>query len=68
MSVYDLIHGTGISTRTVNALWRNHIETAGDLAGCAEDDLLDIRNFGPVCVDIVKAALAEHGLALREAP
>ena len=66
MSVYDLIPSrSGLHTRVANALSRNHIKTIGDLTGYTEADLLDIRDFGPGCVAIVKAALAEHGLALR---
>ena len=66
LAVYDLIPPkTGLHTRVANALWREHIEMAGDLTERTEADLLDIRNFGPGCLAIVKAALAEHGLALR---
>ena len=56
---------TGIHTRTVNALSRNGIKTVGELAGCSEADLLGIRDFGPACVAVARAALAEHGLELR---
>jgi DNA-directed RNA polymerase alpha subunit len=68
ISVYDAIpDGTGISTRIANALWRDGIETLGDLTKRTEADLLDIPNLGPACLAVVKAALAEHGLSLKGA-
>lgn len=66
MSVYDAIpDGTGISTRIANALWREGIETLGQLAKRTGADVLDIPNLGSVCLAKVAAALAEHGLSLR---
>ena len=60
MSVYDFIPKDGrMGTMTANCLWRACIELTGA-------QLLDLRNFGPVSLAVVKAALAEHGLALRE--
>lgn len=67
MSVYDFIPKDGrMGTMTANCLWRACIETAGDLVKLTGAQLLDLRNFGPVSLAVVKAALAEHGLALRE--
>lgn len=69
MSVYDAIpDGSGISTRIANSLWRDGIETLGDVTGRTEADLLDIPHFGPACLGLVKAVLAEHGLSLKAAP
>jgi DNA-directed RNA polymerase alpha subunit len=69
MSVYDLIpKGGRLGTLAVNSLWRAGIETVGWLVARSEEDLLrDVRNFGPACLAIVKAALAEHGLSLKGA-
>ena len=68
MSVYDLIPAGGrMGSRTANCLWRAYIEIAGDLVGLTEAQLLDLRHFGPASLAVVKAALAEHGLTLKEA-
>jgi DNA-directed RNA polymerase alpha subunit len=69
MTVHDLIpQGGRMGTATANCIHREGIWTAGELAELTEADLLDIRNFGPVSLAVVKAALAEHGLSLREEP
>jgi DNA-directed RNA polymerase alpha subunit len=69
LDIYDLIpKGSRIATLAVNSLWRAGIETVGWLVERSEEDLLrEVRNFGPACLAIVKAALAEHGLTLKAA-
>ena len=52
-----------VSPRTRNALSR--YDTIGDLAKCAESDLLQQRGFGERALHETKEALAEYGLRLK---
>jgi len=54
------------STRTLNCLRRERIETLGDLVKKSENELLSIKNFGQKSLSEIVEKLAQLGLALRE--
>lgn len=71
VSIADLVEATGLPPltdirdalpslppRPMSALLRERINTIGILACRDDDSLLDIRNFGPRCLNEVKTALA----------
>lgn len=55
-----------LATRTIACLRRGGIETVAHLTASTARDILDIRNAGPAILAEVRAALAEHGLSLRD--
>ena len=54
----------GLGVRSSHCLEGESIRTVADLAGCTEEDLLEVRNFGKTSLDEVKRTLAELGLTL----
>lgn len=57
----------GFSARVQNALIREGIATAGNLVERDGLDLLDIRNFGLMCLSEVNVKLDQRGRALKPA-
>src|ERR687895_1713117 len=55
-----------LTVRSYNCLKREGVTTVGELVQKAEEDLLEIRNFGQKSIDEVKAKLEEMGLSLRQ--
>ncbi len=53
-----------LSVRATNCLESENISTVRDLVSRAEDELLEVRNFGETTLKEVRAKLAEHNLAL----
>ena len=53
-----------LSVRATNCLESENISTVRDLVSRAEDELLEVRNFGETTLKEVRAKLSEHGLAL----
>ena len=49
------IDETGLSTRCQNALHRAGIHTVGELFGCTEESLNEIRNLGRKSIDEILA-------------
>jgi DNA-directed RNA polymerase subunit alpha len=60
------IEDMDLTVRSYNCLKREGVTTVGELVQKAEDDLLEIRNFGQKSIDEVKAKLEEMGLTLRQ--
>jgi hypothetical protein len=54
-----------VQSRICNALDKAGIATLGDIASCAEADLLRIQSFGYLALRCVKGALAQNGLSLK---
>jgi DNA-directed RNA polymerase subunit alpha len=54
-----------LTVRSYNCLKREGVATVGDLVQKAEEDLLEIRNFGQKSIDEVKAKLEDMGLGLK---
>jgi DNA-directed RNA polymerase alpha subunit len=50
--------------RALNTLKREGITSIGALTGHTASDLLDLRQFGPLCLADVRERLAGHGLRL----
>lgn len=55
-----------IPTRIANALRKGGFETVSDLTEAAVVDLTKVKNLGEKSIAIVKAALSEKGLSLKE--
>lgn len=53
----------GILQRSVSALEAAGISTVGQVMKISDDDLLDIKGFGPKALDQLKNALVEHGFS-----
>jgi DNA-directed RNA polymerase alpha subunit len=53
-----------LSIRTSNCLESEGITTVRDLVIRTDEELLEVRNFGPAAMKEVKAKLAAHGLRL----
>jgi len=53
-----------LSVRATNCLETEGIQTVRDLVTRAEDELLEVRNFGETTLREVKAKLSERGLSL----
>jgi DNA-directed RNA polymerase subunit alpha len=53
-----------LSVRATNCLETEGIQTVRDLVTRAEDELLEVRNFGETTLREVKAKLSERGLTL----
>lgn len=66
VSPNDPVDVLGLSTRVRNCLRRNSAHTIADLVARDEEELRDIRNFGPGCMAELRAALVAHGLKLRD--
>ena len=64
MSVEDL----DLTSRALNCLTREGINTVGDLVARSQADLLDIRNFGQKSIDEIKEKLAGMGMSLKDTP
>ena len=60
------IEDMDLTVRSYNCLKREGVTTVGELVQKAEEDLLEIRNFGQKSIDEVKAKLEEMGLGLRQ--
>jgi DNA-directed RNA polymerase subunit alpha len=60
------IEDMDLTVRSYNCLKREGVTTVGELVQKAEEDLLEIRNFGQKSIDEVKAKLEEMGLNLRQ--
>jgi DNA-directed RNA polymerase subunit alpha len=60
------IEDMDLTVRSYNCLKREGVTTVGELVQKAEEDLLEIRNFGQKSIDEVKAKLEEMGLSLRQ--
>jgi DNA-directed RNA polymerase subunit alpha len=60
------IEDMDLTVRSYNCLKREGVTTVGELVQKAEEDLLEIRNFGQKSIDEVKAKLEEMGLTLRQ--
>jgi hypothetical protein len=56
-----------LSTRAWKCLRKAGFTTAGDIARCTPQDLMQLRNFGRVSLADVRNVLAVHGLSLRAA-
>jgi len=59
------IYSMDLSNRPHNCLWLAGVSNIRQLLHNTEDNLLDIRGFGPKCLDEVKAQLKKRGLSLR---
>jgi DNA-directed RNA polymerase subunit alpha len=59
------IEDMDLTVRSYNCLKREGVATVGDLVQKAEEDLLEIRNFGQKSIDEVKAKLEDLGLSLK---
>jgi len=55
-----------LSSRTLHCLERGGVVNILDLLNRAAEDLVDLRNFGKICLKDVKKKLYFQGLALRE--
>lgn len=55
-----------LTVRSYNCLKREGVQTVGDLVQKAEEDLLEIRNFGQKSIDEVISKLDELDLSLRQ--
>ncbi|KKK64898.1 hypothetical protein LCGC14_2979550, partial [marine sediment metagenome] len=53
-----------LSVRATNCLESENIITVRDLVGCAEDQLLEVRNFGETTLTEVREKLSDIGLSL----
>ena len=53
-----------LSVRATNCLESENIRTVRDLVCCAEDQLLEVRNFGETTLNEVREKLADFGLRL----
>jgi DNA-directed RNA polymerase subunit alpha len=53
-----------LSVRATNCLESENIRTVRDLVTCAEDQLLEVRNFGETTLNEVREKLADFGLRL----
>ena len=53
-----------LSVRATNCLESENISSVRDLVSRAEDELLEVRNFGETTLKEVRQKLAEHGLQL----
>ncbi len=53
-----------LSVRATNCLESENIRTVRDLVVCAEDQLLEVRNFGETTLNEVREKLADFGLRL----
>ncbi|MGI6414690.1 MAG: DNA-directed RNA polymerase subunit alpha [Thermoguttaceae bacterium] len=53
-----------LSVRATNCLESENIRTVRDLVSCAEDQLLEVRNFGETTLNEVREKLADFGLRL----
>src|SRR3984885_6840712 len=62
------IEELNLTVRSYNCLKREGIHTVGELVARSEQDLLDIRNFGPKSIEEVKQKLVDMGLALKASP
>ncbi|MGH2817611.1 MAG: DNA-directed RNA polymerase subunit alpha [Actinomycetota bacterium] len=60
------IEDMDLTVRSYNCLKREGVTTVGELVQKAEEDLLEIRNFGQKSIDEVKAKLEEMGLTLKQ--
>ena len=54
------IDETGLSTRCQNALHRAGIHTVGELFGCTEESLNEIRNLGRKSIDEILSKIEEY--------
>lgn len=57
----------GFSLKVSNMLRRRGIKTIGELMGCSEHDLMNIRNFGEKALAEVVESLTAHQLSLKNA-
>ena len=55
-----------LSSRTLHCLERGGVVNILDLLNRTAEDLMDLRNFGKICLKEVKKKLSFHGLALVE--
>ena len=60
-----LLSSLDITTRTRNQLKYARLKTISDLEGYSESDLLEIKNFGPVCQQDLVKALSSVGVRLE---
>ena len=60
------IDEAGLSNRCQNALRRAGVHTVGELLGCTEESLNEIRNLGRKSLDEVIQKLNSYGLSLKE--
>jgi len=58
------VEGLPISVRTSYGLRNADIKYVGELVQCAEEELLEIKNFGRKSLNEVKGILADLGLSL----
>jgi len=54
------------AVKALTCLRRAGIGTVGDLTAVTATDITDMRNAGPAVLAEIRAALAEHGLSLRD--
>lgn len=57
-----------VRTRVKHLLMQRGITTLEQLLRCSEQELLDFRMFGPICLAQLKAALSSVGLELKREP
>src|SRR5215469_13266786 len=57
-----------LSPRALAGLHKGGLTTVGQLTAKTDDEILAIDGIGPASVEEIKAKLAEHGLALSQAP
>jgi Bacterial RNA polymerase, alpha chain C terminal domain len=55
-----------MAVRALTCLRRGRVDTVGNLTAVTARDVLDLRNAGPGILAEIRAALAEHGLSLRD--
>lgn len=55
-----------LSVRSYNCLKKQGIDVLGQLVGCSEQDLMNIRNFGAKSIDEIKGKLKELDLELKD--
>jgi len=60
------VEETNIPTRIANALRKGGYGTVGDLTVAAPADLAKVKNLGEKSVSVIKAALSQKGLSLKE--
>lgn len=60
------IEDLNLSVRSFNCLRRYGISSVGDLVMKAEDEIMNLRNFGKKSLDEIKAKLVEYNLSLKK--
>ena len=62
--LFPAVNAVGFSTRVMNVMASLRIDDLKQLAQYTEQDLFRLPNLGRKSVEEIRAALADHGLAL----